>query len=396
MSRAPFPAGARAVLWYLSGFALFLCSCPHNPRPATPDTRAPELMSLTASAGSLDVTDAEQVVTISARVVDDIAGAERPEVCLQGPNGARKNGGSWWGCTYMARVSGTTLDGVYEASFTFARNDPPGRWTPDVRPLRDSAGNEGSDDVESAFPTSIVLLNKDVAPPRVDTISIVPDAVCGPTTVAVTAHISDDYSGVSLPIWAESYTTVPQPFDVPYRINGPRCRFTLIQGTNVDGMYECHLAVGREWRPGQWFVEVEDPSDAAGRRPPLASTRASTGLTINWDTSAPDVFGVSFSPSPVILTGGDQSVELTARIVDDCAGVANVRVRLVSDRTAMIAGGASMTLIKGNDMDGLWRSEIDLASYTAPGSWTVRWDVADALGNRAVFRGGVLDVESGK
>src|SRR5205085_2041169 len=96
------------------------------------------------SPGSVDTSGGTQTVTVTARITDDVAGVfasqtdclpgNPPGTCnfsgsyinLRSPSGGQSVGGS-----FTTRLSGDTLDGLYQATITLPAYSEQGTWTVD-------------------------------------------------------------------------------------------------------------------------------------------------------------------------------------------------------------------------------------------------------------------------
>jgi hypothetical protein len=102
-------------------------------------------------------------------------------------------------------VSGDDLDGIYDAQATFPAGSAQGVWTVQSYSMTDRAGNvrRGSADTMAAIAGGPVTIDQtgaaDTQPPALGAFAIMPDPVDdtdGPALVSLSAHVSDDLSGV--------------------------------------------------------------------------------------------------------------------------------------------------------------------------------------------------------
>src|ERR1035437_5512267 len=101
---------------------------------AQSDTTPPTLVALSFSASSVDVSTAAQNLTVTATITDDLSGVNYGYIRFRSPSGQTT------GYEYFTRISGTNLNGAYQATVAFPRFAQPGVWTASVY-LGDNAGN---------------------------------------------------------------------------------------------------------------------------------------------------------------------------------------------------------------------------------------------------------------
>ena len=89
---------------------------------AVSDTTPPDLSSLSLNPSAVDVGASAKTVTATARIKDDLSGFGYGDLELYSPSKRQSVSGSW------ARVSGTTMDGVYTATATIPKNAESGTW----------------------------------------------------------------------------------------------------------------------------------------------------------------------------------------------------------------------------------------------------------------------------
>jgi serine protease len=110
---------------------------------AIADTTAPQLASFSFSPTSIDTASASQVVVVTARITDDIAGyAEGSlvgEVRFFSPSGSQFVDAAF----YYSRdkISGTATDAIFQVTMTISQFAEQGTWTGSGFMLRDRLGN---------------------------------------------------------------------------------------------------------------------------------------------------------------------------------------------------------------------------------------------------------------
>jgi len=104
----------------LSTFGIFLIQV----GPSKEDVTPPNLVSIEVTPTTVDVTTGDATVTVTAHLTDDLSGAQEFSGTFQSPSGRR------YVNFYGYRVSGTSLDGVFQATAFFPQYTEPGVWRP--------------------------------------------------------------------------------------------------------------------------------------------------------------------------------------------------------------------------------------------------------------------------
>src|ERR1022692_2636244 len=94
-----------------------------TPSMAQSDTTPPTLVALSFSASTVNVTTAAQNVTVNATITDDLSGFNFGYIWFTSPSGQTA------GFDYFGRISGTALNGGYQATVAFHQYVEPGVWT---------------------------------------------------------------------------------------------------------------------------------------------------------------------------------------------------------------------------------------------------------------------------
>src|ERR1022692_911942 len=170
-----------------------------TPSMAQSDTTPPTLVALSFSAATVNVTTAAQNVTVNATITDDLSGFSNGYITFTSPSGQTAY-------SYPGRISGTALNGGYQATATFHQFVEPGVWTASVY-LRDNAGNsitlQSATLVSDGFPGTLTVVDStpDTTPPTLLGASFSPSTIntsAGPQTTTVKLHVSDSQSGAVL------------------------------------------------------------------------------------------------------------------------------------------------------------------------------------------------------
>jgi RTX calcium-binding nonapeptide repeat (4 copies)/Bacterial Ig-like domain len=151
------------------------------------DVTKPVVVSWTVSATTVDTSTGPKAETVSARVADDLSGVKSVQLELDGPGGV----------VYAQPASlktGTALDGTWSAAITMPAGAPAGSYTVAATAV-DVAGN--SNHVVSSSPLVTQTNAGDVtAPVAQDWTVEYRTTLTGSLIAKVTAHITDDFSGV--------------------------------------------------------------------------------------------------------------------------------------------------------------------------------------------------------
>ena len=132
------------------------------------DATPPRLLSLSLAPANLDVSSASQVLLVTARIQDELAGFANPVPGLSGRASAAAVFRSPSATQQMvvsfspqARVSGDPQDGVYTGGGIVPRLSEPGLWTLSNFELTDVLGNrlslDLSDCLRLGFPTQFMV-----------------------------------------------------------------------------------------------------------------------------------------------------------------------------------------------------------------------------------------------
>lgn len=145
MNRRPLSAVLLTVTIAFA-FAVLLTFFAARPAAAQYDVTAPVVTDLTFTPKVVDSALADQTITATARITDDLSGVEWVEVRLTpdlAPTGQLRN----FLFNEQNRMTGDALDGVYQAAITLPRYSAGGRWSVQYVYAKDKIGNSGS-----AFP----------------------------------------------------------------------------------------------------------------------------------------------------------------------------------------------------------------------------------------------------
>ena len=113
-----------------------------QPAAAQYDVTAPVVTGLTFEPKVVDSALADQTITATARITDDLSGVDLVEVRLTpdlAPTGQMRN----FIFNDQNRIGGDALDGVYQAAITLPHYSAGGRWSVQFIYAKDKIGNSG-------------------------------------------------------------------------------------------------------------------------------------------------------------------------------------------------------------------------------------------------------------
>ena len=292
------------------------------------DTAAPVLVSFDFMPKSVDVTNAPQIVTVTARITDNI-GFNSGGFFFQPPSSGLGLSGSF---NSTNRQTGTAQDGTYQTTITIPAGARPGTWRLSSINLSDTSGNSVFHSVFSGnpfpagTPTELTVsnANADLTGPTLVSFDFSPrsvDVTGGMAIVTVTARVTDNVG----------FSNATLRFEAPGGGVGASTGFSSFNrksGTPQDGIYEVTLSIPPSARPGTWklvSVSVADTSNNqafysnhfAGSMPYPVGTP--TDLTVANANADPIPVLVSFgiAPQTVDVTTSSKTVTVTARITDN-------------------------------------------------------------------------------
>jgi len=212
------------------------------------DGIAPNLMSLTITPSSVDVTSSDKTVTFTGRVTDaGGSGVSQFAVTATAPDGPFSS------CVDTSLDSGTTSDGTWSCTITLPVGADPGTWK--ILVLVSDAGFSSKTYATAdlnAIPapsTFSVTSSHDVKPPTFSSLSA-PTSVSvatGAQTVTVSANLSDDISGVAS---FDFVLTSPTGRQVGCTANAPS------SGTIMSGTWTCSFTLPADAEAGTWKITV--------------------------------------------------------------------------------------------------------------------------------------------
>lgn len=360
-------------------------------RAQTSDTLPPQLVSMTFSPPTVDVTLSAQMVTFQIAATDNLSGLRSAQVDLRSPSGIQFASGS-------GTLQGNPLSGTLVANVTIPRYAEPGLWSISLLRIWDAVGNtlvlSQQALVDLGYPVliEVIDLTPDLIPPTLTAIRMMPgaaDVSAGDVTVVVELDIDDVVSGVNWDIWSLPDFELLSPSGQQNRVLSFR-DFALHAGTLNSGTWRSQIVVPRHSEPGVWKVSQITVRDRArNTRRYTATDLAAFGGSISLPVTSPDpdmaipvLTGLRFMPSFVNTSTGPQSIQVEMDVTDNLAGVdfsldtccaTYVTLAASSPSGAQFAGvspfGNGITLVSGSPVNGTWRGSLNLPQFSEEGDW---------------------------
>ncbi len=237
----------------------------------TPDVQPPVPLSASFSPTSIDVSSAGANVTVSLRISDNLSGGYISEVVLAPVGGSATARQILFGYQFQL-VSGTALDGTWQAVQTMPRYSPAGPWQILVLYLVDAATNTvafNSGQLQAMGINPIFTVNStptDVTNPTLTNLRFSPrvfDTSAGQQTVAVTIGAADNLSGVDFPpIYSRIGLISPSGNQAVYVGSYPPPG--NVGGTPLSGTWQTSAIWPQYSEQGTWQVSYLLVVDAVG------------------------------------------------------------------------------------------------------------------------------------
>jgi len=370
---------------------------------AQSDTQPPQLVDLSFTPSSVDVTSSAQTVTFTVHVTDNLSGISGVSVNLRSPTGVQNHGG------FGFPGPGVVLDGTFDVPVQIQRYSEPGTWTVAFVQLFDRVGNRSFLDTAAlaaaGFPTTISVTdaNPDTVAPAISSILISPnslDVSSAPATITVDVNLTDALSGLSptnLP-----YLTVQSPSGNQSRFISSN-QWTQVAGTPNDGVWRGSFAMPQYSEPGVWRVTSIYTGDATGNvrfffSPELAGFGSSIELSVAStpsDTTPPQLTGLSFTPAFINTSLAPQNVQTDFSMTDDLSGAGfwpdTPNSTLTVGAIFVSPSGAQFSVtdssfsnappILGTPLNGVWRFNAFFPQFSEEGTWRVFVQLRDGVRN---------------
>lgn len=342
------------------------------------DLQPAQLLDVSLSADTVDVTDSAAEVVVRMHVTDDTGVMQ-----VQGYEMAE-------------RISGIERDGWWESVITIPRYTREQVIDIDVW-MTDRIGRQSG--AEHVATLTVVDDNPDTSPPVVTSTTVSAtkiDVRTASKTVTVTARITDDLSGVRDFVWG--CLDKPSSESLSRYVSGPCVKMALQSGTRRDGIWKGTVTVAEGSVGGDWNALIEvgdrantDRNDAwAGPDEYQYYSCADGGLCLSGWHPLPggvgrvQVVGGDDPAPPVLVTatvtprevdtlehGASATVDIHATDTD-VDGLDNVTVDVIAGDTS-IGPGQIMTqlvgLVDGDSHDGIWRVSVTFPQGMPPGNY---------------------------
>lgn len=341
------------------------------------DLAAPTLVALEQSVADLDVSAADERVTVRVRATDD-TGVKAVFVRL-----VPHAGGGTFASNDSRLVAGTVRDGWWQATIVIPQFAPSGTYGYTVGMYDQMDRWVTADDVHDLVlrVTSI----DDTEPPVLQSLSAPePGTVLDVRTegagLVVTAHLTDNLSGI------ESALVCASP--VNEYLSSPSCAdFERVSGTARDGTWSATVPIPQGSLTDQWKLWIT-MRDRANPEVPAGYYADIDPWGPHMSPAGSGVFDVIGSAPPEPTQDPEvSSISLTPTTVDTLSRAATVSGTVAfDDPDAVMTGGVlalqqrrpdgysdveySAHLTKGTD--GLWRADVVLARGAPPGQYQAR------------------------
>lgn len=372
--------------WCTPGATDTMTACKYDASPPASD-------SASLSDHRVDVSDANQRVTVRVHVTDD-TGVAAVSVSAGDDAG---NGISMGGRGDL--VEGTVRDGWWEATLVAAHWSVPGTFTLRVS-MRDRVGRVSS----TRYPDQTLTVadaNPDLDMPQVELLSPTPsasyDVRSSGQDVTIRARITDAVSGV----WYAELCLY-QPRDGYYGGNLPCVNGDLVSGDEHGGVWQTVIRIPKGQTGGDWNVGVDpldwahkDDSPVQWMGPDLYRYWTNDGQTLDpyaqplpdglgrftvvgtSDSVPPTIDSLTLSPDHVDTLNGPAKVSVTVHAHDAPGeGVTDVGLALTSmtDPQDQLVPLLDLTLTDGSDTDGTWTGTLTLPQGSPPSTyWVQAW-----------------------
>ena len=355
------------------------------------DTTIPALAEFDFNPKTVDVSSGPQIITITMRITDDLSGFDFGNFLILSPSGQQVISG---GYNSANRISGNSLDGVYEVVATVPQFSEAGTWHVIQVFMKDLVGNTVNIGettlIGQGFPTELVVIGgPDLAPPDVAQFNFSPtsiDVSAGPQTLNITLRITDNLSGFD---FGNFLFLSPSGQQV---LAGGYNSFNRVSGDANDGIYQVSATVPQFSEAGTWRAIQVFMKDLVGNtinlgEADLTNRGAQTQLQIisnPHDIVPPAVAEFSFSPTTVDTTAAARPVTVTLRITDNLAGFdfGNFLFLSPSGQQVLVGGYNSSNRLSGNAHDGIYEVTSTLPQFSEIGTWhVIQVFMKDLVGN---------------
>jgi hypothetical protein len=365
------------------------------------DVTPPTLVNLSFSPAAIDTRYADQNVTITADITDDLSGFSYSYVYFRSPSGNQTQYGYMY---YWNIVSGNVLNGKFRGTITFPKNSEAGTWTIYNVNLRDQAGNTAqlttAQLLAAGIPASITVTSiPDTTPPTLTNISFSPQAVdvsSGARDVTVTFAVQDDLSGFDYSPYPGSRWS---SYCLGARSSSGQYQYViydnikLVSGTAQNGIFQGAFKIPQYAEAGDWQIYLSLYDKAGNNRFfysgynwPSGLPNKFTVISVPSDTTSPNLANLSFAPAFINTSQGAQIVDLYFSLTDNLSGMQAYIVQ--GQHGSMLYGIASITfqspsggqtvngsvyqqsqLVSGTPLNSVWHGQMSFPRYSEAGTW---------------------------
>jgi hypothetical protein len=342
------------------------------------DTTPPELVEFDFNPKNLDVTAAPQLVTVTARITDDLSGAESFFVYFTSPSGSQSH------FSFIGRTGGSPLDGTYSGSVEIPQFVESGIWSASISSLRDSVGNTVSLDSANlaslGFPTDLNVDSvPDTTPPSIVSADFAPPAIDvsgGDQVITLRLSLTDDISGVDVDRFY-FFASIDSPgFQQQYIIPTP----VLIPVPGMPDTWDLPWTIPQHSAGGTWSLGLTI-ADNAGNFLFAPGAGSFDVISTVEDLIPPQLTGLSFSPVVIDTSAGPASVTVELDLTDNLTGVDlslaapgggyfhGLQFESPSNNQRRSACCGQFSIISGDVLNGRWQAEILFPQFSEAGTW---------------------------
>jgi|GEM_PF-5249671 len=339
---------------------------------AASDITAPVLGSVSFDVSDVNVSTSSQIVTVSARITDDLSGFDYGWLYFTSPSGEYDVVAHF---SEYSLVSGVNLDGIYEYELEIPAYAESGIWELSRIELNDQVRNTSYITGEALADTGLTA-----------SITVNPDL-----PIIVSSLPSDNAGSVSLG------TDISMTFSEPIKFGAGTIALRL--GSEAGSVIES-FDVATSSRLGisgdtltinptsdlqenaTYFVTIESGAivDFDGN----SYTQTTDYSFRTSDGIAPELESLSISSEAIDTSDSSVEVTITAHITDDLSGFESLSMsfRSPSGSQSVYASLSSWNLESGTLQDGVYETTVVFPQYSEAGEWTYEYGyLRDSLGN---------------
>ncbi|MDR3686164.1 MAG: hypothetical protein P4L93_04315 [Coriobacteriia bacterium] len=375
---------------------------------AAQDQTPPSVTAFSLTPQSVNTESQDQTITLTVTLTDDQSGVSTANdggyntvFYLKAPSGTQ------YVTALPTRVSGTQLNGVYQATMVLPRGSTKGVWTVWDFFVIDKVGNTRDlrkADLEAKFGAGVANVTNtaaddDSVAPNITAFSLTPQTVNTESqdqTVTVKMTLTDNQSGVST-VGDGKYNTVLY-LKAPSGSQYVTLLLKRVSGDDRNGQYEATAVLRRGATQGVWTVwdlylidKLQNTKEltAADLNSSFGAGAANVNNTATHsDSTAPLITSFDISPQTIDTDSQPQTLTLTVELTDTQAGVSTAWDGPYSSVLYLqpLIGSQYTTFnlkrVSGTDMDGIYQASVVLPQGAKEGVWVV-WDMflTDKLGN---------------